>query len=153
MQLRQGFVRRSARGFTLLEVLVAMVVLSVGLLGLSGLQTTGLRNNHGAFLRSQATLVAHDVIDRMRANRDSAIAGNYDIDYASDPVSVNCTSNCPALQVAQMDVKGWRDYVARLPGGESELDVDADGIAEVKVRWSDARGGADKQELVTRVRL
>lgn len=151
MQLRNGLVRRT-QGFTLLEVLVAMVVLSVGLLGLSGLQTTGLRNNHSAFLRSQATLVAHDVIDRMRANRDSAVAGNYDIDYGSDPVSVNCTANCTALQIAQMDLMGWRDYVARLPGGESELDVDADGIAEVKVRWADARVG-DDLELVTRVRL
>lgn len=152
MQLRRMTGAKRLQGFTLLEVLVAMVVLSVGLLGLSGLQTTGLRNNHSAFLRSQATLVTHDVIDRMRANRDSALAGNYDIDYGSDPVSVSCTGNCTALQIAQMDVMAWRDYVARLPGGESELDVDG-GIAEVKVRWADTRDSANKQQLVTRVRL
>ncbi len=75
MQLNHLSKKHRSRGFTLLEVLVAMVVLSVGLLGLSGLQTSSLRNNHSAFLRSQATLVSNDIIDRMRANRDSAIGG------------------------------------------------------------------------------
>lgn len=142
-------------GFTLLEVLVALIVLSVGLLGLSGLQTTSLRNNHSAFLRSQATLVTHDIIDRMRANRTAATAGNYDIAYGGTASSVSCTGSCTPLDVAQMDVGTWRDYVERLPAGEGELTVTGTGIAEVKVRWSDARSSAtaDKLELVTKVLL
>ena len=155
MQLNRLRLNTRSRGFTLLEVLVAMIVLSVGLLGLSGLQTTSLRNNHSAFLRSQATLVTHDVIDRMRANSDSATAGNYDIAYASTPTPVSCSGNCTALQVAGMDLVNWRSYVERLPGGESQISVDAiTEVAEVRVRWLDERDAAgSKQEFVTRVQL
>ena len=55
-------------GFTLIEVLIAMLVLAVGLLGLAGLQATSLRNNQSAYNRSQATQLAYDIADRMRAN-------------------------------------------------------------------------------------
>jgi type IV pilus assembly protein PilV len=148
-------------GFTLLEVLVALVVLSVGLLGLSGLQATSLRNNHSAFLRSQATLLKTDIIDRMRANRDSAAAGSYDILYDQTPTPVSCVGSCSASQVAQLDLLEWRAYVERLPGGESEVSVDADGVAEVKVCWSDTRDSSaacsdaetTKLELVSKVQL
>ena len=162
MQLNHLAKNRRSRGFTLLEVLVAMVVLSIGLLGLSGLQTSSLRNNHSAFLRSQATLVSNDIIDRMRANSDSALAGDYDIDYADTTPSPGCTggSCASAADVASSDLNEWRAYVARLPGGQSEIDVTA-GIATVRVCWSDTRDssvacgslGSTKLELVTRALL
>lgn len=144
---------RAQRGFTLLEVLVALVVLSIGLLGLSGLQTSSLRNNHSAFLRSQATLLATDIMDRMRANRDAATGGDYDIDYGATPTAVTCTGSCTAVAVAQMDVDEWIDYVERLPGGEGDINVDAAGIAEIKIRWVDARNAGDKLEIVTRSQI
>ena len=68
-----------SHGFTLIEILLAVVVLSGGLLGLAGLQLTGLKSNHSAYLRSQATILTLDIADRMRANRISAITGAYDI--------------------------------------------------------------------------
>jgi type IV pilus assembly protein PilV len=155
---------RRVAGFTLLEVLVALVVLSIGLLGLSGLQTSSLRNNHAAFLRSQATLLKADIVDRMRANRDSATAGDYDISYTATPTVVSCVGSCSAQQVAQMDLLEWRAYVERLPGGESEVatleePIVVDGnpvtvdVAEIKVRWADTRDSANKLELVSRVQL
>lgn len=153
MQLNRQNRNPRTGGFTLLEVLVALIVLSVGLLGLSGLQTTSLRSNHSAFLRSQATITTYDIVDRMRANRTGAAAGNYDIAYASSPTSVSCTSGCTPLQVAQMDVEDWRNQVLRLPAGESEIVVDGNGVAEVKVRWADTRDIANKLELITRVQL
>ena len=145
MQLKRHHLSPRSRGFTLLEVL----------LGLSGLQTTSLRNNHSAFLRSQATLVTHDIIDRMRANRASAMAGNYDITYTATPTTVTCTSGCTALQVAGMDLIDWRAYVERLPGGEGEIEVSGGGLAEVRLRWTDARDSAtaNKQVFETRVQL
>jgi len=60
-------------GFTLLEVLVAILVLSIGLLGLAGLMASSIRNNHSAYQRTQATWLAYDMIDRMRVNRANAI--------------------------------------------------------------------------------
>ena len=68
-----------ANGFTMVELLVAVLVLSIGLLGLAGLQAAGLRNNQSAYLRSQATILAYDVADRMRATRAAAAAGAYNI--------------------------------------------------------------------------
>ncbi|HLE93281.1 MAG TPA: type IV pilus modification protein PilV, partial [Sulfuricaulis sp.] len=56
------------RGFSLIEVLVALLVLSIGLLGLAALQTTSLQYNTGSYFRTQATFLAYDIIDRMRAN-------------------------------------------------------------------------------------
>ena len=145
--------RPGQRGFTLLEVLVALVVLSIGLLGLSGLQTTGLRNNYSAFLRSQATLVTSDIVDRMRANRDAARGGDYDIAYTGSPTSISCSGTCSKTQVAQIDVELWRAYVERLPSGEGEVSVTAGGLAEVKVRWADTRDVSNKLEVVTRAQL
>ena len=157
MQLKYHHAGKLASGFTLLEVLVALVVLSIGLLGLSGLQTSSLRNNHSAFLRSQATLAITDIMDRMRANHDAAVRDNYyyNIDYEAEATlsTTACTSNCSPQYVANMDLVEWRSYVERLPGGEGEINVDANGVAEVKVRWADTRDSSNKLEIITRSQI
>ena len=61
--------QRKQDGFTLLEVLIALLVLSIGLLGLAALQTVGLRSNQMANLRTLATQRAYDISDQMRATR------------------------------------------------------------------------------------
>ncbi len=133
------------RGFTLLEVLVALIVLSIGLLGLTGLQTTGLRNNHSAFMRSQAVAFAYDALDRMRSNRDQAILGPssaYNTNFGTSVSTINCASNCTSSQVAQYDLAEWKTEVARLPAGQGEISIDAANKATVSVRWADNRGGS-----------
>ncbi|HBA32699.1 MAG TPA: type IV pilus modification protein PilV, partial [Gammaproteobacteria bacterium] len=98
------------KGFTLLEVLIALVILSVGLLGLAGLQTTGLRNNHSAYLRSQATLLAYDITDRIRANKANLNA------YA-----LALSASAPSgTSVAETDLNEWLTNVEnRLPEGDA----------------------------------
>jgi len=144
MSISNNVIRTTSRvrGFTLLEVLVALLVLSIGLLGLAGLQTAGLRNNHSAFLRSQAVALAYDALDRMRGNRDQALLGPgsaYNITFNTTPAMVNCSSNCNSAQVAQYDLATWKGDVARLPGGQGQITIDVNNKATVAVRWLDTR--------------
>jgi type IV pilus assembly protein PilV len=121
------------KGFTLLEVLVAMLVLSIGLLGLAGLMASGLRNNHSAYYRTQATWLAYDVIDRMRANQANADA--YNVALGPDPAG-------PGL--AGADISGWKTMIAStLPEGDgSVVFLSAGGVRTVTVdiQWNDSRG-------------
>jgi type IV pilus assembly protein PilV len=132
---------RSARtrGFSLIEVLIALVVTSIGLLGLAALQVTSLKVNHASYLRTQATQFAHDIADRMRANRVAALDGDYDVDFAD--------STSPG-SVAETDVDEWRDGLLReLPAGSGAVDVDATGLAVIRVRWNDARGDTGAENV------
>jgi type IV pilus assembly protein PilV len=121
------------KGFTLLEVLVAMLVLSIGLLGLAGLMASSLRNNHSAYYRSQATWLAYDVIDRMRTNRPNAV--NY-------IVGIGGASGAGGL--AGADVTDWKAMIANsLPEGDGSVAVVVAGEARtvtVDIQWNDARG-------------
>ncbi|HID48830.1 MAG TPA: type IV pilus modification protein PilV, partial [Chromatiales bacterium] len=69
---------KPARGFTLLEVMIALVIFSIGLLGLAGLQARGLQSNTTAQYRTTAMILAYDMADRIRANSTGVAAGNYD---------------------------------------------------------------------------
>ena len=127
-----------AAGFTLLEVLIAVVVLSIGLLGLAGLQTTGLRNNQDAYARTQATTLANDMADRIRANMAGFNAGNYDNTAA---YTASCgTSGCSPLQMAQHDTSLWNDALDALPSGQGVVANNA-GLVTVTVMWDNSRTG------------
>lgn len=104
------------KGFTLIEVLVALVVMSIGLLGLAALQLQGMKYNSDAYFRTQATTLAYDMIDRMRANATAARSGLYAA-TAAPTSATNCeTSACSAAQVAQYDLHRWyQALAARLP--------------------------------------
>lgn len=131
----------AARGFTLLEVLIAVLVLSIGLLGLAALQATGMKNNHSAYIQSQATVLAYDILDRMRANRDAAQNNNYDL-------AIN--ANAPTgSTIAETDLAQWRAQLAAyLPSGTGSVDVNGD-MATVIIQWDDTRvdDGASDQQL------
>ncbi|PKM11486.1 MAG: type IV pilus modification protein PilV [Gammaproteobacteria bacterium HGW-Gammaproteobacteria-3] len=135
-------------GFSLIEVLVAMIVLAFGLLGLAGMQATGLKNNQSAYNRSQATQLAYDIADRMRANASEArnlaastyitlAPGSAAAQSSCESVSTACT---PAL-MAQNDLSEWNaDLAALLPGGTGSLAVDvATGIFTATVNWTENR--------------
>lgn len=129
-----------SQGFTLIEVLVAILVLSLGLLGFAALQTAGLRSNHSAYLRSQATLLAYTIIDRMRTNQTAAKMGNYDI-----AINVKPTSSCTTVECG--DLAEWKQNLsAILPAGDGRIsrttpDAGVPGkiIFTVIVSWKDSR--------------
>ncbi|MDE1962228.1 MAG: type IV pilus modification protein PilV, partial [Xanthomonadaceae bacterium] len=62
-----------SHGFTLLEVLIALLIFSLGVLGMAGLLAVSVRTNHSAYLRTQATFLAQSMADRMRANASWAL--------------------------------------------------------------------------------
>lgn len=113
---------RRQRGFYLLEVLVSLLVLAIGLLGIAALQAQGLRNNHDAYTRSQATMLAYDIIDRMRANRANVAQyaqdpGGIDAGLPCDPSLSNADLDTPEKKV-QSELQCWYDAVANtMPGG------------------------------------
>lgn len=125
-------------GFTLLEVLVAMLVLTIGLLGLAGLMASSMRNNLSASHRTQATWMAADIIDRMRANRASAIAGTYATALGT-PVA--CTVAAPIGTVPAQDIAAWKSQLGCvLPTGDGSIAVTNAARATVVIRWNDSRG-------------
>jgi type IV pilus assembly protein PilV len=108
----------SSRGFTMVETLVTVLVASIGLLGLAKLNALGMQNNQSAYWRTQATYLAYDMADRMRANDVGITAGSYDQPSATYTSSCFTTAGCSESQMAQSDFYQWKNTVAALlPNG------------------------------------
>jgi type IV pilus assembly protein PilV len=121
--------RAALSGFTLLEVLIAIVVVAFGLLGLAGLQVFALKNNQSASMRIAATALSNDIIDRMKANFLGVVGGNYNrpstADYNSPVASCNA-AGCTPSELAQNDLREWQAQVAAtLPGGVGIVCIDS----------------------------
>jgi type IV pilus assembly protein PilV len=127
---------RGAKGFSLIEVMVALLVLAIGLLGLAALQTVSLQGGQNAYYRTQATNLAYEVSDFARVNRSVVLA----------------TCNLPILA-------GWTAFVGdQLPAGALTAAVTdcPNGEVTVTVTWSetrlaDAAGGAESVVVRTRI--
>lgn len=133
-------------GFTLLEVLVTLIILAIGLLGLAGLQAAGLKNNHNAYLRSQATQSVYDVIDRMRSNKTSIndyLTSNMDPSVAT--VQNDCitsSTSCTASNMAEHDLYEWYTAItATLPGASESISASGANYSVV-LSWDDRDGNA-----------
>jgi len=131
-------------GFTLIEVLIAMLVLAVGLLGLAGLQITSLKNNQSAYNRSQAIQLAYDLADRIRAN--SAGINIYTStlpNVATAKADCLTTVGCTSADMAENDLFEWNTSVSTvLPSGVSTISV-ADGVYTIAITWDDDQDGDD----------
>lgn len=142
-------------GFTLLEVLVAIVVLSLGLLGLAGLQAATLRNNQIAYYRGIAVQQTYDMADRIRANQAGAAAGNYDNLTAITPADPDCVANvCSAANMAVADHSQWNANNARLlPAGTGTVVAAGGGAFDITISWNEntEQAAPPPQTLVTRV--
>lgn len=137
-------------GFTLLEVLVALLVLSIGLLGIGKLLMLSARANGSAYLRSQATALAYSIFDDMRANRTLALVGPpyaYQVAIGANPGAAGCPpAGCSANQQAQNDLFNWKAALqGALPNGDGSVQIatanNGSGLATVTatvtVQWND----------------
>jgi type IV pilus assembly protein PilV len=103
----------TVRGFSLIELLVAVLVMGIGVLGVTALQMVSLQNNRAALERGEAVQLAYDMMDRIRANPEGTPAGAaYDgLDEGEDPPdpAVNCrSSDCSPAQMVAFDQAVWK---------------------------------------------
>ncbi len=137
------------KGMSLIEILVSMTIVAVGLLGMAGLQMNGLRNNQSAYLRSQASILAADMADRMRLNRARALAGAYsgfstDNFTGSDPGCSTSSGGCTETQLVTLDMVEWTNAIEGaanlnlLPNGTGTITQDpATGIFTITISWQE----------------
>ncbi len=149
--------RTRTAGYSLVEVMIAVAILSAGLLAVAAAQILGLRNNTGSYLRSQAALFAQDLADRMRTNYAEANAGSYRSTTPSTAPSnpgYDCQSGtCTASQLASADLYLWYTAAsAILPSFKFSVDCAGYNAAatpscpintvhELQVMWDDTRTG------------
>lgn len=126
-------------GFSLIELLVATVVLAVGLLGVAALQSVALKSSRTALHRSYATFYAYDIIDAMRVNRPAAVeAGAYDINLGEDADPGTIAGN---------DLDDWKTALARdLPEGDGAVQVTNPSRAHITIQW---REGVEADQVLT----
>jgi len=145
---------KNQSGFTLLEVLVAIVVISLGLLGLAGLQAATLRNNQIAYYRGIAIQQTYDMADRIHANQAGVTAGAYNNLTATIPTDPDCVTNtCTAANMAVADHSQWNNNNARmLPAGTGTVVAAGGGAFDITVSWNEnTEAGSTAQQFVTRV--
>ncbi len=143
IKINQSFMQT---GVSMIEVLVAIMILSVGLLGLAGLQSAGLTHNQSANSRSTASMLAYGLLDSMRANKVVAEQGAYDIGLgATSPGGSTMTSQ---------DVGNWLNELAMsLPAGTGSVVTDANGRVTITIEWDDSRGALPAQQFVMTTQL
>lgn len=143
--------RKSPAGFTLLEVLIAVVILAIGMLGVAALLLTTQKSNSSSYIKQQAVQSAYDIVDRMRANQMEATSGAYnvsDLVTSGAPTppsapSADCsTAACTPAQMATYDTWHWlaKDLV-QLPNGCGSIATTASGsstLVTVTVQWDDS---------------
>jgi len=156
------------RGFSMVELRVAVLIMGVGILGVTGLQVVSLQNNRDALLRSEALQLAYDILDRMRINRTGSYGG---VNYEDGPSgSADCTANnCSVGQMTAFDLALWKCRLGShnedstcdnlrgsgvlptlseqpgLPDGQGRIAVGGDDLVTVSIRWT---GFTGEQETI-----
>jgi len=119
-------------GFSLIEVLVTMLIISVGLLGMVALQLNALKQNQNALQLTTSTLLANEITDRMRANQTAAADGNYNIGTGAIPSGGS---------VADNDLLEWKTNLAsQLPAGDGSVELNGVGAFTITIVWDDSKG-------------
>jgi type IV pilus assembly protein PilV len=118
------------RGVTLIEVLVALLIFSIGMLGVAGLLMMAARSVHGAYLRTQVTFLAQGMADRMSANLVGVWKGYYNGAYPA-PGTQSCAGGCTPQQLAEHDKVRWSSQLDTfLPAGsQAEIHCRQTGVA------------------------
>ncbi|MFT6924522.1 MAG: type IV pilus assembly protein PilV [Psychromonas sp.] len=168
---------RNQQGSSLLEVLIAVLILGIGLLGLAFLQMVSLKNINNSQFRTLATVYAYDMAERMRSNQTAVSAGNYDSITAIVNDPPGCPPSCTVAQIAQLDGYQWNQqikqgyYVGELGLTEEAKNFNIGGLPsgigtvtkngnvyDIKIAWQEqqrdsAGGNVDSVEFTLSIQL
>jgi len=171
MNMRLINIAKRQSGVGLIEILISVVLLSIGFLAAAKMQIEGMRNSQSAYYQSQANFLAADIIDRMRANLQGVqdeFYNNVSIDpERTNPGCDDASTNCTPAQIAAQDLYNWTsqihvpdeystekaaDFTPALPGTVTGTITPVDGsngVLEVKLTWSEIINNVEsEQELV-----
>ncbi|WP_256672865.1 type IV pilus modification protein PilV [Pseudomonas sp. v388] len=131
-------------GMTLIEVLVSVLILAIGLLGAAAIQLNALRYTDSATISSQASFIAYDMMDRIRANVDGNASANgstdvlalYDLPIAGTAPVGNQTN------AKDQDLADFRANIEGLPSGTGSIVVKPNRFVTITVGWDDTRAAA-----------
>jgi len=125
----------------MIEVLVSIVILSIGLLGYAGLMLKSNKDNLTSYYRSQATLMAYDIIDCMRVNPVVAKSGGYNTTFTTAAPS--------GTNVNAADLVRWKSNLSTtLPVGQGNIQVSGNTVT-IQIRWTAARASSADAEFTT----
>ena len=143
---------KAQQGATLIEILITVLVMSVGLVGMATLQFDAVKLNNDALLRTKAVNLANDMADRIRANPDAAEGGDYDF-------TLGATAPTSPADTAEQDQSDWLAALANeLPRGQGSVAVNSNGVAgsigdvievNIQVCWDEDRSGAQPATCFT----
>jgi len=120
-------------GFSLLEVLIALVIIAIGMMGFAAMMLGSMKNNRIAMQRSTATFYAYDIIDCMRVNR-TAVPNGYEIDFEETPSGTTVAAN---------DLISWKNALSSLlPSGDGQISFNGDTVT-VEIRWTETLNASD----------
>ena len=131
--------RHKQQGVSLVESMIALLVISIGLLGIAALQVTSISQNSSALHHSQAVMAAYDMADRIRTNNNSFAA--YDAIDTNTDYSQDCTgiaNICSSAQMVTADASNWKTRVGNLPSGRGQIIAQANPTELlIAVMWDD----------------
>ncbi len=160
---------KSQHGFSMIEVLVSLIVIGVGMLGLSGLQIASMKGTNNAHSRNVATILAMELSDRMRANPNGVTGGFYENDVNCSKAEPQCrgTGFCNPQIIARLDVQevmcgvlktGKREggVLNLLPNGvlavdhatDCDISINHDDETSITISWSESSVHKDQVEAV-----
>lgn len=130
--------KQTQQGLTMIEILIAIFVMAVGLLGTATLQMRAVQDTGNANLRSVATYQAYDLADRIRANKAAVVAGHWDdLDSAAADADCLTTTGCTVQEMALNDQYEWLENLETLlPDGTGEIERNGN-LFTVTVSWTE----------------
>ncbi|TAM94141.1 MAG: type IV pilus modification protein PilV [Rhodanobacteraceae bacterium] len=144
------------RGIGMIEVLIAVLVVSIGFLGMAALQARALSTNNSAMARSMATVASYSILDAMRADLVNAKAGNYNTTVTAG----SCSSTTAGNPLATTQLQAWCTELGNTLGGVAtttgNISCTVVGDCKVSIQFDDSRagqGGSATQQVVTEAGL